>query len=130
MNYDTAAALASLEPPTFTHEGVTWTGRFLSIREWMVHQGKADRLEQGLMTLPQILRFHRDLVEVFFPGPKLGWWRRRGESPIWEAFGHLPLVVQTDAIKSFLRSQAKAFGLKMENPEPGTRSSGDRKSVV
>lgn len=126
--------MAALQPPTFEHEGIVYVGVYVSIREWMKWMDKVDEYGANKLKLHEVLHFHKQLCRVWFPGEKRKrWWGGRGESPVWEILEGLPLVVQVDAITSFLVSQAALFGMQVPTvplfgSEAERKTSGTRPS--
>ena len=121
-NYNTAAALEALQPPSFEHEGVVHVGVFVSIREWMFWMGKVDDYANNKLDLDAVLALHADLCGLWFPPPRRERWYQRwfapGVSPVWLLLEPLPLAIQVDAIKSFLVSQAATFGMAIPKVPP------------
>lgn len=140
MQFDTGPALEALGRPTFTHEGLTYEGRLVSLPEWMRHMKDAERIEKNQLNLMEQAVVFRRLINAWFPPKpeeKRRSFRRRrtafmtgtndaGEPEIGpyrsvaDIILELPVAVQSEAVASFFRSQARAFALKRE---PSTAAS-------
>jgi hypothetical protein len=119
MAFDADAYLAALEPPTYMVGGRLHQGRLLSFDEWTAWFPRMKALMERKLSFEQTRQFLRDLTNAFFspPAPK-GWRRlfhRAKDHPVTVSLLGLPLQAQMDAVRDFMRLQAKGLGL-----EPGT----------
>jgi hypothetical protein len=124
--YDTAPDLEAFAPPTLVHEGVTYTGRHVSILEWFTWTARLERAAEGKASVAELLVLYRQLCDLFFPPPPRVWWapwRRRGGVRVADLVAGLPLEVQHRVIASFLQAQARGLGVKAPGPMTTTASS-------
>lgn len=116
MNAD--RQIEDLKPPTFTHGGRTWTGRFLSFDEWRRYEPALVKIGQGKMEHGEFRLHLYRLAREIFPRP---WWK------VWDrSVGYhllrMPLKVQLAAFFSFAEAQGRANGTDVARRTPGSNS--------
>lgn len=105
VHFDADAYAAALAPPAFTWRGRTYTGRLLSIEEFVALH--AARPVGGDDPAADARAFARHAVAAWFPRP---WW-----SPVnraVRAFLAMPDAAQVAAIQSFSGAQRAAMPMR------------------
>lgn len=134
--FDTKTYLDALTPPTFTHEGRTWEGRFLSVNESLRMMRLLESLGEAASDIEYVQRTYARLVDAIFP-PKTrrvlrfwGWREERdtSEPSVWDILSGLPLSVQTAAVRDFTNSLAHA--LSPDTPLRGALGREDRAKLM
>ena len=110
MHFDTAALLEALEPPRLTHEGKEYVGRHLSILQWARFMTDVSRAAKNQLDLKAVQTLYLKLCDAWFPPPSL-WRQIRGEPSVGRIMLSLPPAVQTELMRGFLSSQARALEL-------------------
>lgn len=129
MNFDTTSYMAAIEPPTFTHNGVTWRGRLLSVPEYIRMEQLIDPIRKGADLL-SLQSAYKEITDYLFPPPTRqtrrfwSFWRTVSvrdteRQSCWDVLSTLPMPVQTEAIKSFIDSLAAASRLEAAPAVPG-----------
>jgi hypothetical protein len=126
MAFDAKEYMASLEPPTLVAmDGTTHVGRFVSMDQWMTLWPRLKSALERRLDYTGTKRLMDDLAATFFPPEPdtRGWFAR-----LWKpapapsggflAFQALPLQAQMDAMRDFMRAQAKALGMESQTPGP------------
>lgn len=123
MAFDTRETLDALSPPTFTHDGVTYVGRHLSILEWMREMEALGKLGRNELNVLEVERLYRRLCDKLFPPQRRSLWQWLTRTPkplrVSGIVLSLPLEIQHRAMTDFLRSQARAHGLLPTSPTLG-----------
>lgn len=102
MAFDADAFVAALECPSFTSGGRTFSGRILSVPEWMrLLTRKAELEARTEQSYDEVQALVLDMVRTMFPRP---WYLPY--NPAVVAFGKLPFKAQMLAIEDFCVSQA------------------------
>lgn len=127
MHYDAGAALEVFTPPTFiATDGTRHVGRHLGFLEWLSFMGELEAAAAKKLTVLRLLILYRRLCDAWFPPPPRRW-GLLGPRPgvrVANLMAALPLAAQTEAIGTFLRSQARALGL----PAPPFGSIGPKEA--
>lgn len=130
-SFDGDALLASLKLPTITLKGRTYTGRLLSMPEFLTFRERLTGPAAGVAgdTIVEARRFAalvRDLTVAIY-GRGRPWWA------VWRptVAAHLlamPAAVQVEALKSFLQSQMERFEADAERLQPRTGTASETKT--
>ena len=97
--------LEALDRPTLTIGPHTFHGRYLSLPHWLLLSERVIALQENRLSVDERQGLIRDMTDLIFPPPP--WWRP------WAPWARvelmkLPLPVQLEALKNFIRSQARA----------------------
>lgn len=112
-HFNADAFLEAIEPPTFTKDGVTYTGMVLGHDEWMKMAPRLRSLKTGKLSYAQVRLLMRDLTFAMFPPSR--WWNFWEKGAAYHIL-RLPYQMQLEALTGFIQSQVQAMGM----PDPGT----------
>ena len=106
MSLDVDALVAAHQPPTFTKDGQTWTGRVLSFEEFQPYVPLFQKAQAGELETHQLAALLSLYLRAVFPRK---WAYVFGRDPV-QVIRALPSVVMFEVIGDFLASQARSMG--------------------
>lgn len=65
--FDADAYLATLKKPEFTLNGKTYTGRILSVEQWLPFATRFEKLGNDELSPTEILELSRDFLRALYP---------------------------------------------------------------
>lgn len=115
--FDTREYLKSLEPPTFVSaDGRPYVGRVLSLHEWQRFEPRMAAARAHKLAGDDLRRLIEDLVGAFFPRGRKFWTRDFWQPVAWH-IRKLPPIGQLRACYDFMRSQGRALGTELPEPQ-------------
>lgn len=134
MGYDADAVLRALVPPTFTHGGRRYIGRFLSAEEWEPYRGRARAWFLGALDASETRRLALEVADAAFPRTRwerlaaavLGRLWRRWRPSVAEIIATLTPRMQAEALFDFTCSLGRELvsSPSLNGPAPGTARRG------
>lgn len=104
MSFNADAYLKALRLPSITLGGRTYTGRHLSLDEFLPFAERVAKLGAGKLSWEETKHLVRDYCRAAFPQP---WWQK----PVAEKLLRTPPAVIKKALSDFFACQARAMAV-------------------
>lgn len=130
--FDADAYLASLTRPQVRIDNIEYTGRLLSIEEWLEYEALFDQISDaaaegdGRKSVAEMRGFAERYLRAVFPREDLPWYvRLAGRDPVPKLLA-LPHAALTDLLGNFVVAQLRSMRRTTETPTiPTGPSSSD-----
>lgn len=138
MHFNADAYRTNIAPPSITLAGRTFTGRLLSLEQWMPLQHMIATLKRQLranqseervesardayIAQARVKAAFKQLTAAMFPHPAWKVW----EPSVASLLAREPMAVQEEAVKSFIQSQETSLRRQTTPATPPTTSTETR----